>query len=138
MTPRKSRPREAPEAAEESAATRVTASPDVPEYLSDAWWALDLDDWRRQAAIVIAANRWAAIIDSPYGRHLLDEVWDWHKRRTYSEWSSAVSRMVKGKTIGPSYQELERRRSVLGPLYRPHPGGAVDWETGRPAHREVA
>lgn len=120
--------------------TSVTHAAGVPEYLSGEWWQLDPDDWRRQASIVIAANRWATIAESAYGWSLLDEATDWGRRRTFSEWSSAVSEMVHGRTLGPSYVELERRRAVVGPRAaefaqrhgHPYRGGAVDWDTGRP------
>lgn len=117
--------------------TPRTDVPEVPEYLSGEWWNLPPDDWRRQAAITIAANRWHVVAQSAYGWHLLDEASDWHRRRTFSDWSSTVAEMVQGRTL-ISYQELQRRRAVLGPHYRPHCGGPVDWHTGRPARREAA
>jgi hypothetical protein len=119
---------------------RVTHADDVPEYSSTAWWQLPVDDWRRTAAVTIAANRWATIAESAYGWALLEEAEQWHNRFCFSDWSSTISEMVKGRTIGPSHAELERRRAVVGPLPaefaqrhgHPYCGGAVDWETGRP------
>jgi hypothetical protein len=128
---------------------RVTDAVEIPEYLSDAWWALPVDDWRRLAAVTIAANRWHAIAESAYGWDLLAEATDWHGRRTFSDWSSAVAEAVKGRRLGPTHVELERRRAVVGdaPRKSGQPavhasfverhggefgGGAVDWHTGRP------
>jgi hypothetical protein len=147
MSSAESRPGLGAEAAMDSASTsRVTHATDVPEYLDASWWALPADDWRRLAAVTVAANRWHAIATSSYGWALLEEATDWHRRRTFSEWSSAVSEMVHGRTLGPSYKELERRRAVVGPLPAEfaerhggaYCGGPVDWETGRPARKEAA
>jgi hypothetical protein len=148
MNPQESRPGPGAEAANKGSAPtyRVTDSTDIPDYLSSEWWALSVDDWHRPAAVTIAANRWHAIATSAYGWALLDEAEDWHRRKTFSDWSSAVAEMVKGRRLGPSYRELERRRSIPSSLpeqfaqrhggeYR---GGPVDWATGRPARKEAA
>lgn len=34
-------------------------------------------------------------------------------------------------------RDAERFAASMGKVYRPHPGGPVDWETGEPLRREV-
>lgn len=160
MTTRESRAKEGNRPARHEASrtidtARVTDSPEVPEYLSGEWWALPADDWCKQAAIAIAANRWHAIAESAYGWDLLTEAIHWHRRKTFSDWSSAVAEAVKGRRLGPSHAELERRRAVVGDAPKKpgqpavhasfverhggeYRGGPVDWHTGRPAHQEAA
>lgn len=86
---------------------------DIPLYGSDTWEALDLDDPRRFAAVVAAAECWrrdgepdaiAARIDQE-----LADI-DLYVRYRLSEASRDVSRgyVYDGR---PSWRELQRRRA---------------------------
>jgi hypothetical protein len=157
MTTRERRPGEGSGApnqlCENEVRSSITRRADVdailPQYRSPAWHELGDKDPRKHAAIWVAADRWASIAASPYATELVREVYDWTRRRFYSDWSTVVSALAAGRMPGPSYAELERRRAVVGDAPRkpgeptvhgsfverhggPYLGGAVDFWTGKP------
>lgn len=94
-----------------------TAPPAEPaEYGTPAWHQLDDHNPAKLAAVFEAADRWNKLLDSPYAAEVLGALYDWEDRRIYSEWGDSVSRLVREMGIepGPSYDEIERRRTQPG------------------------
>jgi hypothetical protein len=111
-----------------------------PEYGTDTWRQLPDDDPRKLAAVFAAADRWSALLDSPYASEVLAALYDWDDRRIYSEWGDTLSTFARewGEP-GPSYAELERLRIQPGQLAESwrerhgseHLGGPVAWTQPR-------
>lgn len=55
---------------------------------------------------------WSALCESPHVAELISELMDWRARRDFRETSTAISQLARWGAIGPSYGELERRRST--------------------------
>lgn len=120
------------------------ATPIEPaEYGTPAWHQLDDHNPAKLAAVFEAADRWNKLLESPYAAEVLGALYDWEDRRIYSEWGDAVSRLVREMGIepGPSYEEIQRRRTLPGLAaetwrYRhngEHLGGPVAWAPEVPA-----
>jgi hypothetical protein len=112
-----------------------------PEYGTDAWRQLADDDPAKLAAVFAAADRWSALLDSPYAAEVLAALCEWDDRRIYIEWGDTLSQFARewGEP-GPSYEELERRRAELPADYLDrvaqhgeYLGGVVLWEPARQA-----
>ncbi len=86
-----------------------------PEYGSPEWLALPLDDPRRHAALVQAAERWRLLTSSPHVVDVLFEFREWCRRAGFRQTSSAVSAAANwaGLAGAPTYAELARRRAVF-------------------------
>lgn len=67
------------------------------------------DEYR---ALQHAAASWRALCSSPHVTELIAELMEWRERADFRETSSAISAMAKWGSVGPTYAELERRRST--------------------------
>lgn len=114
-----------------------------PTYGTAEWHALANEDPCRQEAMRHAAECWRWLTSSPHVTELVAEWFEWQRRATAADDSQAVSASATWSRLGPTYGELERRRSVPGQAYQDattrrgeYTGGPVDWTTGRPRIRE--
>ena len=89
----------------------------------------------------------ARLAESPHVRDLISEWIEWDDRRQTVESSHAISAAGDWEAVAaaPTYAELERRRSVPGPLHQErletrgeYRGGPVDWHTGHPRTETTA
>lgn len=113
-----------------------------PAAFSRQWRELPVDDVRRRAALVRAAWYWFCAeneLTFPAGRRGVEELVE----REVSHELRAASRAVAGATDWSAaaadhmYQRTAHRRraQALRPRPHDHPGGAVDWATGRPVEQ---
>jgi hypothetical protein len=90
----------------------------VPPVGSSAWWSAP--DTGKVAGLLVLSE--ARLINDPHA--------------LAAEQLKAVSLAISGALDWREFAnrhvsntELQRRRSELGPLYQPHAGGAVAWDT---------
>lgn len=130
-----------------SASAEPPSRPLPVAYGSPAWHKLPDADPRKGEALVDAAESWRTLVQSPYATEILSAYFEWDRRRIISEWSGEVAEQNRGRVPGPSYRELEHRRTECGgQAWRDfverhggdYLGGRVDWETGQSDAGEAA
>lgn len=63
-------------------------------------------------ALQHAMQCWTALCESPHVSELIAELMEWRDRADFRETSSSISTLAKWGQVGPTYAELERRRST--------------------------